>query len=65
MLYSLFTDKTPTYPKPYCLSDLNQMLTKSFQTMEVYTYIYKKIPNMFSYLEMPSIYDMLLKCSKI
>ena len=42
MLYSLFTDKTPTYPKPYCLSDLNQMLTKSFQTMEVYTYIYKK-----------------------
>ena len=42
MLYSLFTDKTPTYHKPCCLSDLNQMLTKCFQTMEVYTYIYKK-----------------------
>ena len=42
MLDSLFTDKTPTYHKPYCLSDLKQLLTKSFQTMEVYTYIYMK-----------------------
>ena len=36
MLYSLFTDKTPTYHKPYCLSDLKQMLTKSYTRIYIY-----------------------------